>query len=137
AERVRERGPLWHRREWNPRQGNADDESCDDRQDDPHMMDDGWLGPGDDDRHSGAGDARVDTPAGGRGCVHPVEREDEHGRRDGVPQLADAIHHARFPSPGLSVLNIFSIRSVIRKPLTMLVIEAKSAIAPRMRIRSG
>ena len=31
--------------------------------------------------------------------------------------------------PG-SFLNIFSIRSVIRKPLTMLVIDANSAIAP-------
>ncbi len=35
------------------------------------------------------------------------------------------------------VLNIFSMRSVMRNPLTMLVIDANSAIAPRMRIRSG
>jgi len=34
-----------------------------------------------------------------------------------------------------TALNILSMRSVIRKPLTMLfVIEAKSAIAPRMRM---
>ena len=40
--------------------------------------------------------------------------------------------------PRLSeVLNIFSMRSVIRKPLTMFVIDAKRAMAPRMRIRSG
>ena len=36
-----------------------------------------------------------------------------------------------------SVLNIFSMRSVIRKPLTMLVIEANRAMAPSMRMRSG
>src|SRR5207244_7489535 len=43
AERVRERGPLWHRREWNTRQRNAEDESRDDRQDVPDVMDEGWL----------------------------------------------------------------------------------------------
>src|SRR6266850_220192 len=100
-------------------------------------MNDGWLGPGDDHRHGRARDARIDAPAGGPGRVHPVQREDEQGRRDEVPELADAVHHARLPSPGLSVLNIFSIRSVIRNPLTMFVIEAKRAMAPRMRIRSG
>jgi hypothetical protein len=34
-------------------------------------------------------------------------------------------------------LNIFSIRSVIRKPLTILVMEAKRAMAPMMRISAG
>ena len=46
--------------------------------------------------------------------------------------------HERLPPSRLSlVLNIFSMRSVIRKPLTMLVIEAKSAMAPSTRMRSG
>ena len=43
--------------------------------------------------------------------------------------------HGRFSSPGR--LNIFSMRSVMRKPLTMLVMEAASAIAPRSVITGG
>ena len=35
------------------------------------------------------------------------------------------------------LLNIFSIRSVMRKPLTMLVIDAKSAIAPSSVMSGG
>ena len=84
------------------------------------------------------------TPAarGGR-RVHPVQREDEQRRRDEVRQL-DEVTSIMGDRPGSPpsyraspVLNIFSMRSVIRKPLTMLVIEANSAMAPRMRMRSG
>jgi len=38
---------------------------------------------------------------------------------------------------GHCFLNILSIRSVIRNPLTMFVMEANSAIAPRMRMARG
>ena len=101
-----------------------------------------WMTVGsaqvDEDGDRRAGHAGVHALAGGRGRVHPVQREDEAARRDEVRELADAVHHQWRALPRLSeVLNIFSIRSVIRKPLTMLVIEANSAIAPRMRIRSG
>ncbi len=44
-----------------------------------------------------------------------------------VERLGQLFHYC----PGSRFLNIFSMRSVIRKPLTMLVIEAKTATAPR------
>ena len=144
AERVRERRPLRHRRERHLRQRHADDEAGGDRDDDPRVVNDRRFGPCDDDGDHRAGDARVHAFARRRRGVHPVQREDEQRRRDQVPELADAVDHEPPPdlAPGsvggrLSVLNILSIRSVIRKPLTMFVIEAKSAMAPSARIRGG
>ena len=53
-------------------------------------------------------------------------------------ELDEAVAHGRPPSRGfVSVLNIFSMRSVMRKPLTMLVIEANRAIPPSSRITGG
>src|SRR5439155_6077348 len=110
----------------------------DDRQDDPQMVNDGWVGPGDTDRDRRARHAREHGVAGGRGAVHPMQREDEQGRGDEVPELADAVRHVRPRSPRWSsVLNIFSIRSLLRNPLTMFVIEVTIAIAPSARSRGG
>src|SRR5204863_3526817 len=120
AEGVRQRGPLRHGGERDLRQRNPDGEAGGNRQDDEPMVNDAGLKPGDADRDRGRGHAGVDAlPRGGR-RVHPVERENEQrGRRD-VGELGDAEGHARSPARGfLSVLNIFSIRSVMRKPLTM------------------
>src|SRR5438067_330214 len=101
-------------------------------------MNEGLLGPRHDDRQGGRGDAGVHPSAGCGRRVHPVQRKDEQRRRNEVSELSDGVDHRRAFSPGfVSVLNIFSMRSVMRKPLTMFVIDAKSAMAPRMRIRSG
>ena len=86
-----------------------------------------------DDGERHGGDAGEDAAPRGRRGVHPVQREDEEGRRGEVGDLderhADAAHLRA--SPRGSVLNILSMRSVIRNPLTMFVIDAKSATAPR------
>ena len=78
-------------------------------------------------------------PAARRGRrVHPVEREDEECRRDHVGELDQGVDHGRWPSPGFcSLLNILSIRWVMRNPLTMLVMDANTATAPRNRISTG
>src|SRR5262245_45342411 len=82
-------------------------------------------------RHAGQHGA-----AGGGGMVHPVQREDEQHRRDQIGELHQVIGHRPAPPRG-ACLNIFSMRSVIKKPLTMLVMEANRAMAPRMRIGRG
>src|SRR5712671_2318416 len=61
--------------------------------------------------------------------AHPLERQNEECRGDQVNQLNELIGHLS------RRLNIFSMRSVIRKPLTMLVVDAKTATAPRMVLR--
>src|SRR5438132_5955897 len=67
--------------------------------------------------------------AGGLRVVHPVQREDEQRRREDGSELVDGVRHC--------FLNIFSMRSVMRNPLTMLVMEANSAMAPRIRMVFG
>ena len=137
AKRVRQRRPLRHGGQRHPRERHADQHSGGDRADDPQMMDNGRVGPRDEDGDRRAGHTGVNAIAGGGGGVHPVQGEDEADRRDDVPDLAETVQHQWVPSRLSDVLNIFSMRSVIRKPLTMLVIDANRAMAPRMRIRSG
>src|SRR6059058_2312653 len=129
AERVRQGGPLRHRREGHQGERHADDEPGQDGQDDPAVVDDLRLNPGRPHRDHHARHARHDTAAGRLGIVHPVQREDEQGRREHRGGLGDRVDHC--------FLNILSMRSVIRNPLTMLVMEANSATAPMMRIVDG
>ena len=129
AERVGERRALWHGGKRHARQRHADDESRRDGADDPAMMDDFRLDPRRQDGHRHPDHARNHPVARGLGIVHPVQREDEQGRRQDGRELTDEMHHC--------FLNILSMRSVIMKPLTMFVIEANSATAPRMRIVRG
>ena len=73
------------------------------------------------------------APRGGR-RVHPLQREDEQRRRDDVDVVDQVrpllLRLARF-------LNIFSMRSVIRNPLTMLVTAAVMAMKPSTLLSSG
>src|SRR5437879_6926260 len=92
-------------------------------------MDDLRLDPRGQDRNGHPDDARDDAAARGLGIVHPVQREDEQRRRQDGGELTDEMHHC--------FLNILSMRSVIMKPLTMFVIEANNATAPRIRMVSG
>ena len=66
--------------------------------------------------------------------VH-VKRENEEDRRHEIGEMLDGASHGF--SAWRVCLNILSIRSVIKKPLTILVIEANRAIAPMMRIDLG
>src|SRR5581483_7738247 len=58
--------------------------------------------------------------------------QNEQRRRNQIRQLRRAIAGEKFPHGFVrsSRRNIFSIRSVIKKPLTMFVVEANSATAP-------
>src|ERR1041385_4076611 len=79
--------------------------------------------------------AREDPFPRSLGVVHPMQRKDEQPGRDEIGNLLEAFHQRLPPSPG--DLNIFSIRSVIKKPLMILVMEANSAMAPMMRMIIG
>src|SRR5262245_36680485 len=87
-----------------------------------------------DDGQRHASDARENATACGGRIAHPFEREDEQRGRDEVDQLNELIDHFACPGPvaaaGSRFLNIFSMRSVMRKPLTMLVVDANTAMAP-------
>ena len=138
AEGVGERRPLRHGGEGDPGKRDADGESRDHRDHDPEVVHHLRLGPGGDDRQGHADHAGVDAAARRRRGVQPVQREDEEPGRDEVRELDQVVDHGRGPSPGFcSVLNILSIRSVIRNPLTMLVMDANTAMAPKILISGG
>ena len=59
--------------------------------------------------------------------VHPFERQDEQGSRGQISELNQAAHLGLVSS---LFLNIFNMRSVIRKPLTMFVTDAAMATRP-------
>ncbi len=106
-----------------------------DRDDDPQMVDDLGLDPGRDHGEQHRHNTGVDATAGRFRIVHEMKREDEQHRADEVGELRYGVDHFFTSSRG--DLNILSIRSVMRKPLTMFVIEAKSAMAPRIRMFLG
>src|SRR5205823_7417551 len=85
--------------------------------------------PGRQHRYQHPRHARHHGVAGGLRVVHPVQREDEQRRREDGGDLGDGVRHC--------FLNIFSIRFVMRNPLTMFVMEANSAIPPRTRMVHG
>src|SRR3989454_9970976 len=75
-----------------------------------------------------------DAAARCRWRAHPLERKDKAGRRKDIERGKNAIHH--FFS-GSRFLNILRMRSVIRYPLTRLVVDAKIAMNPSTRLSEG
>ena len=72
-------------------------------------------------------------PAGGMGRGQAAQPEDEQERRDQVKRLDLADHDAVSPAAsafGSCFLNIRSMRSVIQKPPTTLIVAQSTAIAP-------
>src|SRR5205823_2443523 len=78
------------------------------------------------DRHQHPRLPGEDTAARARRRIHPLQREDEQRAGDDV-DVVDERAHYRFSS---RFLNIFSMRSVIRNPLTMFVTAAVIAMKP-------
>src|ERR1039457_3435317 len=78
------------------------------------------------DRHQHSGLAREDTAARRHRRVHPFQRKDEERAREDVDVIDQGAHYF-FSSLRL---NIFSMRSVIRKPETILVVAAVMATKP-------
>src|SRR5262249_35294253 len=75
-----------------------------------------------------ADDTGEDAPPRGMGMAHPFQGKDERRGRKQISEFCN-VRHDYFP--GSRLLNILSIRSVIRSPLTMLVIDAATAMVPR------
>src|SRR5262249_44845110 len=125
AEGVRERGPLRDGRQRHPRERNPDREADDDRHANPLVVHDLRRHQRADDRRRHAGDAGRDAAPRGARMVQPPQRQDEEDRRSEITELDQVLAHLFFSR------NILSIRSVMRNPLTMLVIDAATAIVPR------
>src|SRR5580698_8175678 len=124
---MRHRSPLRHRRHRHDVcDGDADRRSDEERREDPLPIEDVVRQDGGDDgqQHPGLS-GENSTARSGRG-VHPLQGENEQRRRDDV-QIAAQVRHYFFSS---RLLNILSMRSVMRKPLTILVTAAVIAMKP-------
>src|SRR5205823_3979901 len=96
------------------------------RRADPFEVDDLRREQRADDRRRHSGDAGRDAAPRRPRMIEPAQRQDEQDRREEVTELNQMLVHLCFSR------NILSIRSVIRKPLTMLVIDAATATVPRI-----
>src|ERR1700687_5664446 len=140
---MTERGSLWNRRHLHPPKRNADDRAEHKRDGDEPVVDDAVVQQRAADRQQHADFARPDAMAGRGRRAHPLQREDEQYARDEIQKLNDDLASCEIGchywltdlAAGLAAgrldLNIFNMRSVIRKPPTMLLGAATTAMTPK------
>ncbi len=133
AEGVRKRGSLRNGRQRHHGQRHAEHEAHRNGDDDPGVALNFRQQERAADGRQHGHHARENAPPGRAGVVHPHQREDEQDRGNQVNQFFSGVYVHDLP--GSRFLNILSIRSVSRKPLTMLVIEATTATVPRIVVK--
>ncbi len=141
AEGVRERDPLRHGGHRDHQAQRDADRGADQRgHRDQHVALGRHVGPEQrrDDRDAEPDLAGEHPPPRGLRRGHPLEREGEPQRRHQVRQV-DPVHPAHEGAPSSEggagrgrsrARNIFSMRSVMRKPPTTLMVEATTAMKP-------
>src|ERR1700694_3723728 len=140
---MTERGSLWYRRHLHPPKRHADDGAEHKRDGDKPVVDDAVVQQRAADRQQHADFARPDAMAGRGRRAHPLQREDEQYARDEIQKLNNDLASCEIGchywltdlAAGLAAgrldLNIFNMRSVIRKPPTMLLVAATTAMNPK------
>src|ERR1035438_743827 len=140
---VTERGSLRDRRHRYAPERNADDGAEHKPNGDQPVIHNAVVQQRAADRQQHADFARPDAVAGRGRRTHPLQREDEQHARDEIQKLDEDLASCEFGchywptdlAAGLAAgrldLNIFNMRSVIRKPPTMLLVAATTAINPK------
>src|SRR6266446_301094 len=139
AKSVTERGSLWNRSHRHLPQRHADDGTEHKRNEDQPVVDNPVVQQRAADGQQHANFACPDAVARRGRRAHPLQREDEEHARDEIQELDDDLasceitcHHlAAGLAAGRLDLNIFNMRSVIRKPPTMLLVAATTATNPK------
>src|ERR1035437_3645637 len=139
AKGVAERGSLRNCRHRHSPQGYTDDGAEHQRNGDQPVVHNAVLQQRATDCQQHADFACPDAVAGGGRGTHPLQREDEQHARDEIDKLDDDLGPCEFGrhylATGLAAgrldLNIFNMRSVIRKPPTMLLVAAITAMNPK------
>src|SRR5579862_4856859 len=136
AERVAQGGPLRNSRHVHQAQRNANSGADNQRDENPLVGHNLGVEERDDDGQRSADLAGQNAPARGRGRTQELERKNEEYNRDNVCKIKILLQfrwvHCCFD---LGDLNIRSMRSVIRKPPTILLNDAATAIAPSAVVR--
>src|ERR1017187_5705825 len=140
---VTERGSLRDRRHRYAPERNADDGAEHKPNGDQPVIHNAVVQQRAADRQQHADFARPEAVAGRGRRTHPLQREDEQHARDEIQKLDEDLASCEFGchywptdlAAGLAAgrldLNIFNMRSVIRKPPTMLLVAATTAINPK------
>src|SRR5467141_534569 len=134
---MAEGSPLGNSGHLHPAQRNTDAAAQHERDDDPLVIDNAAVQQRAGNRQHHANFSRPDAVAGGSGRAHPLQRQDEQSASDEVNNFDDVLaagelghgggnHHF----VGRLLLNIFSIRSVMRNPPTTLLVAATMAMTP-------
>src|ERR1700675_4652700 len=143
AKSVTERGSLWDGGHRDFPERYADDGTEHKRNEDQPVVDNPVVQQRAADGQQHADFACPDAVAGRGRRAHPLQREDEQHARDEIQQLNDDLaaceiggHYwltdlAAGLAAGRLDLNIFNMRSVIRKPPTMLLVAATTATNPK------
>src|ERR1039458_1883723 len=139
AKRVTERGSLRNCRHRHSSERYADDGAKHQPNGDQPVVHDAVVQQRAADRQQHANFARPDAVASRGRRAHPLQREDEQHARDEIYKLDDDLGSCKFGchylAAGLAAgrldLNIFNMRSVIRKPPTMLLVAATTAMNPK------
>src|ERR1700722_8364011 len=133
AERMAKGGSLRHGRHADHAERDADGGADDQRDGDPLVLDKGGI-----EKCRGDGKCRANfagdhsMTCGGR-RAEPLQRENEEDGCDDVGEVDELTNGNRIHDfLGFPVLNMRSMRSVIRKPPTMLLNEAATAMVPSM-----
>ena len=137
AEGVAERGPLRNGGHGHIAERHADDGAQHQGDGDPLVIDDAVVEERADDGQQHARFAGEDAAARGGRRAQPLERQDEQRRRNKVENFND-VFAAREVGHGFWVLldlNILSMRSVMMKPPTMLLVAATMAMVPSIVAR--
>jgi len=134
TKRVTQRGPLRNGGHGDFAERHADDRSEHQADKDPFVFHDAVVEQCAGNRQQHAQFAGKDAAARGRRRAQPLEREDEERGGNQISDLdkgvrSEHVAHGFFGPLGL---NILSIRSVMRKPPTMLLVAATMAIVPRI-----
>ena len=132
AESVAEGGPLRHGGHGDAAQRDSDDGAEHESDGDPLVIDDALVEERANDGQQHARFAREDATARGGRRTQPLERQDEQRRRNDVEDLDDVFttDEAGHGLGALLTLNILSMRSVMMKPPTMLLVAATMAMVP-------
>src|SRR5262249_39738573 len=129
---VAERGALGYGRHLDQAERDADQRSEYERYRDPRVVDDAVMEQGSADREQHPGLSRPHPSPCGRRRAHPFEGQDEQDAGDQVDDLDQVVRRRPHPHAlvGRLFLNIRSMRSVIRKPPTTLLVAATTATTP-------
>src|SRR6185437_6681013 len=123
-------GSLRDGRHFDHAERNADGRSDDEGDDDPLELNQVGIEERGDDGDGGGNFTRQNAASRGRGRTEPLDRQNEEHDGGDEGEIQILLHGDQVHDFALPLLNMRNMRSVMKKPPTMLLNDAATAIAP-------